>query len=214
MALEVTVKLVCISDTHNLHNQMTLPDGDVLVHAGDFCDKGTIAEIRDFAAWLARQPHKHKIVVAGNHDFPFEQTPETAEALFESVTYLRDQSVVIDGIKFYGSPWQPRFFDWAFNLDRGEPLREKWRLIPDDTDVLVTHGPMHGTGDVTSRGMAVGCEDLRDEIETRIKPRCHIYGHIHESRGIYQVGEMVSINACSLDLSYKLWPQYILTHEL
>lgn len=208
------MKLVCISDTHNKHKQIEIPDGDVLVHAGDFCSRGSLAEIRDFANWLTDQPHKHKVVVAGNHDFPFEQMPERAEPLFESVNYLCDQSVVIGGIKFYGSPWQPRFFDWAFNLDRGEPLRTKWRMIPDDTDVLVTHGPMHGVGDLASSGIVCGCEDLRDEIETRIKPRCHIYGHIHEARGIYQVGEMVSVNACSLNLQYKPWRQPAFTIEL
>ncbi|MDJ0837587.1 MAG: metallophosphatase domain-containing protein [Acidobacteriota bacterium] len=201
------MKFVCLSDTHNQHRYLNVPDGDVLIHAGDFCGKGTLNEAADFAEWLKTLPHRHKVVIAGNHDFPFERNPKVAEPLLAHVTYLRDAAVTIEGIKIYGAPWQPYFHSWAFNVHRGEPIRKKWRLIPDDTDILVTHGPMYGAGDETSVGKAVGCEDLRDEVLNRVKPRRHVCGHIHEGRGIYQVGETISINACSLDVRYRPHPE-------
>jgi len=92
--------------------------------------------------------------------------------------------VIIEGVKFYGSPWQPRFFDWAFNLDRGEEIKKKWDLIPMDTDVLITHGPPYGILDLTHEGEKVGCEELMKAV-LRVQPKIHIFGHIHEAYGEY-----------------------------
>ena len=109
------MRLVLISDTHGQHDQLRIPDGDVFVHAGDMSNMGEPAEIREFAEWLYAQPHKHKVVIAGNHDFLFEDEPAKARAMLKGCAYLQDSAVTIGGLRFYGSPYTPRFFDWAFN---------------------------------------------------------------------------------------------------
>lgn len=198
------MKLVCISDTHNQHNNVPIPPGDVLIHAGDFTSGGSIKEIIDFDSWLASLPHKWKVVIAGNHDLLFEKAPTLARSLVPNAIYLQDQMTEIQGIKIYGTPWQPRFFDWAFNLDRGNEIRRKWDMIPEDIDVLVTHGPPYGILDQTIIGELVGCDDLLARIEI-VKPKCHIFGHIHHSYGA-MMGEgdnTLHINASSLDERYK-----------
>jgi Icc-related predicted phosphoesterase len=195
------MRIVCISDTHTRHGKLTVPDGDVLVHAGDFTGHGHENEVRRFDAWLGSLPHRHKVVIAGNHDFCFENDPIEARSWLQHCTYLEDSGVDIDGLKFWGSPWQPRFFDWAFNLDRGAALAAKWALIPADTDVLITHGPPYGILDKTSRQEPVGCMDLLDAIE-RIRPRLHVFGHIHEAYGIQERGRTRFVNASACDLRY------------
>lgn len=205
------MKLVCISDTHNTLKYIVdrIPDGDVLIHAGDFTSMGTKAEIEEFNEAMGMLPHKHKIVIAGNHDIGFEANPEEAQALLSSVTYLEDSGVEIDGVKFWGSPWQPQFFDWAFNLHRGPQLAEKWALIPDDTNVLITHGPPLGIRDLTHRqgrlAMAnTGCKDLQREVLNRIKPKVHVFGHIHESYGVSTIQGIHFINASILNEKYQI----------
>ena len=196
------LKIVAISDTHNRHSQLEVPDGDILIHAGDITSKGDLRDVRRFNNFLGDLPHKHKIVIAGNHDFCFEREPQAAQKELTNCIYLQDSEVVIEGIKFYGSPWQPWFFDWAFNLQRGEEIRRKWELIPSDTDVLITHGPPLNHGDKVSSGSAVGCEDLLNKI-MEVKPRYHIFGHIHEDYGISKNENTTFINASTCTLSYK-----------
>lgn len=186
------MRLVAMADTHGSHRQLDVPDGDVLVHAGDLTQRGTLAQLEDVADWLRSLPHRHKVVIAGNHDFAFQGTPGRARELFHGLTYLEDQEVTLGGLRIYGSPWQPWFHDWAFNLRRGAAIDEKWRLIPEGLDVLVTHGPPLGFGDLVLRHPVygeerVGCEDLLRHLE-RAKPRFHLFGHIHEDRGEWPVG--------------------------
>lgn len=178
------MRIVALSDSHNYHDRLEVPDGDVLVHAGDFCGRGRLNEVMDFREWLRQQPHAHKVVIAGNHDVCFEKNAPAARALLEHVcTYLQDRAVTIDGVKFYGSPWQPFFCNWAFNLRRGEELARKWELIPEDVDVLITHGPPYGILDRVPRDAEnVGCRELSKRIVT-VKPKVHIFGHIHEGYG-------------------------------
>src|SRR5436309_2740816 len=131
------MKIVCISDTHNCHDQIKVPDGDILIHAGDATISGTVEQVSAFNAWFSALPHRRKIYIAGNHDWLFEHSNRLARQLLApEIIYLQDSSAVIDGLKIYGSPWQPRFFDWAFNLDRGAEIAEKWRTIPSDIDIL------------------------------------------------------------------------------
>ena len=121
------MRLVAVADTHTFQEDLEVPDGDVFIHAGDICRGGTLGELAPSAAWIRSLPHPHKIVVAGNHDWCFVREPEQALALFgPGVTYLEDSGVEIEGIQFWGSPWQPAFNDWAYNLPRGAPLAEKW----------------------------------------------------------------------------------------
>lgn len=196
------LRLVLLSDTHDRHADIDVPDGDVLIHAGDFTSRGRPEEVASFGAFLAELPHRHKVVVAGNHDFLFQREPERARALLGDVLYLEDSGAEVVGLSLWGSPWQPWFHDWAFNLPRGERLAERWALVPAGVDVLVTHGPPHGILDRTASGLDVGCEELARARE-RIRPRLHVFGHIHEARGARRDGAILSVNACNCDLRYR-----------
>lgn len=202
------MRIVCISDTHNHNQRVRVPDGDVLVHAGDMTMSGKTGEVRVALAWIGSLPHKHKVVVAGNHDWIFQRQPREALALVpEGVAYLQDSEVMIDGLRFYGSPWQPAFGYWAFNLPRGEQLRRVWAKIPDDTDVLVTHGPPYGVLDectcvVTGHIVPVGCRGLKEACE-RVQPKLHVFGHIHHQHGILKHSYGLSVNASVCTDEYR-----------
>jgi Icc-related predicted phosphoesterase len=199
------LRVVCISDTHERHEEIVLPDGDVLICAGDVTASGHLTSLERFARWMERQPHRYKLLIAGNHDFCFEEKPDLARRVLRAsapgVHYLQDSGIVIDGLHVWGTPWQPRFFDWAFNLDRGNPLAEKWALIPIDTDILVTHGPPFGVLDATPGGLRVGCEALAERLDT-LRVRLHVFGHIHHSYGVVERGSRVSVNAATCDERY------------
>lgn len=195
-------RLVFISDTHGFHD-IVVPPGDVLVHAGDGCIRGSYEEARAWGRFLAAQPHRHKIVIAGNHDRCFESDLDGALAqLPDGLTYLHDSSCEVEGLRFWGAPWQPWFLSWAFNLQRGPELAAKWKLIPADTDVLVTHGPPHLILDKTSDDRDVGCEELRAAIQ-RVRPRIHAFGHIHEGYGVAFVDDTLFVNASTCTLAYR-----------
>ena len=207
------MRIVCISDTHGRHKNLKkmlrgkMPEGDVIVCAGDITPAGELPHMLSFANWLSRLPYKFKIVVAGNHDWCFANGDVCLvkdELLKKGIIYLEDSSVTIGGIKFYGSPWQPEFCNWAFNLPRGEDLLEKWRYIPSDTDVLITHGPPHGVFDVScyEPNNHYGCEDLRDEIFNRIKPKLHVFGHFHLESGLKEYDGIKFVNATTVNESY------------
>ncbi len=196
------MKIVAISDTHALHRHLIVPDGDVLIHAGDITRKGDLSELADFNGWLGSLPQQYKIVIAGNHDLCFENQPKIAREILSNCIYLQDEEITISGIKFYGSPWQPWYQNWAFNLPKGKEIRQKWNLIPTDTDVLITHGPPYQIRDRLKQGMCVGCEELLTIVK-KIKPQIHIFGHIHEGYGIVKIDETQFVNASSCDYLYK-----------
>ncbi len=182
------VRIVAVADTHTFEDDLVVPEGDVFVHAGDLTRRGSLGQLAPVAEWIRRLPHRHKLVVAGNHDWCFVREPEEARALLgDGVVYLEDSGTTIDGVRFWGSPWQPEFNDWAFNLPRGAPLAEKWALIPRDTDVLITHGPPLGFGDTSSVGGRQGCEELLARVRV-VKPKLHLFGHIHEDGGVWHDG--------------------------
>jgi predicted phosphodiesterase len=195
------MRIVCISDTHSLHGRFPVPDGDVLVHAGDATRRGSEAELRDVNHWLGTLPHRHKVLVAGNHDFGFQRSPEAA-GWITNAHYLQDRALLIEGVRFYGSPWQPWFHDWAFNLPRGAELRRVWDRIPAGTDVLVTHGPPHGILDRTDDGEHVGCEELAAAV-ARVRPKLHVFGHIHEGYGQRVLDGVRYVNASICDVRYR-----------
>lgn len=213
------LRLVCISDTHNLTDKLVLPEGDVLVHTGDFSNLGEPHDIEKFSKFLERQPFAHKIVIAGNHDLTFDEVnypriapnfhprkhyePAAIKRLLTGCTYLEDSGCIVDGVHFWGSPWQPEFFDWAFNETRGPPILARWKRIPAGVDVLLTHGPPIGHGDLCQGGKRAGCVDLLREIQERIKPRVHVFGHIHEGYGATTDGHTVFINASVCDFRYS-----------
>lgn len=186
--------IVCVSDTHGRHRELAVPNGDVLLFAGDLSNHGSPEDVSEFDDWLAALPHPHKVVICGNHDFHFERQPDDARRRIRHATYLQDSGTRITGLNIWGSPWQPRFFDWAFNLDRGPDIAARWALIPDDTDVLITHGPPAGILDRTSRGEAVGCVDLLGRVR-ELKPKLHLFGHIHEGAGVLETADTLFVNA-------------------
>jgi Icc-related predicted phosphoesterase len=197
-----SLRLVCMSDLHSLNYAFQVPDGDVLIIAGDICGYGTLDELKAFDDFLSGLPHPHKLLIAGNHDWPFARAPEQARTLIKHAVYLEDSGIDIYGIKFWGSPWQPFFCNWAFNLPRGAPLAKVWAQIPSDTDVLITHGPPYGILDRVYDGEHVGCEELRAAL-TRIRPKVHVFGHIHEDYGVQEQDGMVFINASLCDGRYR-----------
>jgi Icc-related predicted phosphoesterase len=187
-------RIVCISDTHARHHLTVVPEGDILVHGGDITCHGSLEDVEDFDRWLRTLPHKHKIVICGNHDFCFQERAAEARARITSAIYLEDSSCEVDGLTFYGSPWQPWFGGWAFNLPRGEELAKVWVKIPLRVDVLVTHGPPEGILDRTHRGDFAGCRDLLSRIY-EVRPRLHVFGHIHEAAGRLDIDKMIFVNA-------------------
>lgn len=210
------MRLVCISDTHRQHRKLVLPEGDVLIHAGDIGVEDHIRHLIDFNAWLKTLPFKHKIVIPGNHDLIVEESPLTARAMMrdEGIHFLIDDEVVIDGVKFYGSPWQPWFHDWAWNAERGEPLKRIWAKIPDDTDVLITHGPPFGVLDEVIYGnKSVGCEELRKRV-LEVQPKVHVFGHIHEGYGYFSEGKTQYVNASILSHSGPLNPPQVVDFDV
>jgi predicted phosphohydrolase len=187
------MRIVAVADTHLFHRDLAVPDGDVFVHAGDMCRGGDLVELRAAADWINSLPHHHKVIVAGNHDWAFAREPAAARAMFRGAHYLQDAEVTLDGVRFYGSPWQPEFCGWAFNLQRGPELAAIWAKIPRGIDVLVTHGPPHGFGDRTTETSRAGCADLRLRV-AEVKPRLHLFGHIHQDGGMWGEGATTFAN--------------------
>ena len=164
-----------------MHRQLVVPEADILVHAGDVTYTGKRSQYEDFADWFNKQPHRHKCCVAGNHDFNAEEV--LRPLLDESVYFLKDQGIELCGIKFWGSPYTPTFGMWANMADRGEEIRKHWDLIPNDTDVLITHGPPYGILDSSElTNGSVGCEELEMAV-SRVQPSIHVFGHIHGAYG-------------------------------
>jgi predicted phosphodiesterase len=206
------MKITCISDTHNQHLHIPpdwLEGGDVLVHAGDVSGRGTLKEIEAFLEWFNEQPYTHKIFIAGNHDFWFEKTTgfvvnEMLQEKYPNVKYLNDSGVEIDGVKFWGSPVQPWFYDWAFNRV-GTDICEHWDMIPLDTDVLITHGPMKGFLDMTLRGVSTGCPYLLEKSAEMTNLKLFVCGHIHEAYGKFEFPDGgVFVNASTLNFNYNV----------
>lgn len=198
------MRVVCVSDTHGIHERMpdAIPDGDLLLHAGDITRRGNIEDLSEVNEFFAALPHTHKVFVPGNHDWCFEKSPERACELVSEATCLIDESIEIEGMTIWGSPWQPEFHNWAFNLPRGPKLKAVWQMIPVDTDIVITHSPPRGILDLCSNGRFEGCDDLRDRI-FEVRPRLHLFGHIHESYGSEIREGIRFINASVCNQGYR-----------
>ncbi len=209
------MKILALSDTHGLHNKIPLEwfnvsdkENTILIHAGDISNMGHLNEIEAFCYWYDKLDFPHKIFCAGNHDFGFQNKPkEVSEIIskYPSITYLQDDFTIINGVKIYCSPWQPYFHNWSFNLKRGQPLQNKWDLIPLDTDILITHGPVYGLVDMTPNGEFVGCQNLLDTIVTKLNNlKAHVSGHIHCAYGHTYKNGVQYINASTLNEMYMV----------
>uniref|UniRef100_A0A7E4VI81 Metallophos domain-containing protein n=1 Tax=Panagrellus redivivus TaxID=6233 RepID=A0A7E4VI81_PANRE len=216
---ENKVRFVCISDTHEKMGQLldSIPDGDVLIHAGDFTEGGDIGEVIKFNAEIGTLPHKYKFVVPGNHELGFEDGEimsdqqvaglnmlgvRKAYEMLNNCEYIVDRTVEVYGLKIYGSPWHP-MQGYSFYRSRGSALLQKWNNIPSKVDVLVTHTPPLGHGDYNAwnkmDGILAGCAELLNTVEYRVKPKFHVFGHIHDRYGATTNGATTFINASSCD---------------
>ena len=189
------MKIALFSDTHASHGQIRIPDAEMLIFAGDMTHCRTSLDVSDFNRFLKHLPHKYKIVIGGNHDHILARDPQRARMLLSEAVYLLDESVAIEGITIYGSPWHPVFNDRAcdaFALPRGKALKEKWDLIPPGIDILVTHTPPAGILDQDGP-VSHGCSDLTAAV-VALKPGYHIFGHIHRHHGMVKHGATSYIN--------------------
>ncbi|HET8809098.1 MAG TPA: metallophosphatase domain-containing protein [Flavobacteriaceae bacterium] len=195
------MEIICISDTHNNHQKLLVPNGDVLVHAGDVTERGTEREVRDFLKWFSDQPHRHKIFIAGNHDFFLEKksSSQIAKILPENVHYLSETQLELSGVLFWGSPITPGTKNWAFS----ERRFYRWKNIPPNTDILITHTPPYGILDVSNTKKALGSKALLKRILS-LKPKYHIFGHMHENYGKVKRRETVFVNASTFNQNEKL----------
>lgn len=179
------LRLVLISDTHGQEKHLNIPPGDVLIHCGDFSDfYDSSSHAKDFNKWLGTLPHKHKLVISGNHDNCIEPNDKSRnQRILKNATYLQDSMVEIEGVKIYGSPWHEHrnsMLKWANNFGiQSKELQHKWKLIPDDTDILMTHFPPIGI----CTDNHIGCSILRKEVLERVKPKLHVFGHNHSYHG-------------------------------
>lgn len=205
------MKIVMISDTHTKHRQIDMPDGDLLLHAGDFSHTGSPEDVFHFNTWLGEIKHKYKygvVVIAGNHEKTFcprmrEYDPNVKDHIKNAI-YLENSSVEINGLKIYGSPISPFFYNWGFNRHRGEEIREDWANIPDDTNILIVHGPPYGFNDKVRSSLPLGCEDLRDRIEQLPNLRLICSGHIHDGYGLTKWKDKTYVNASIVNEAYKV----------
>ncbi len=197
------MKIVCISDTHNKHHDLDIPNGDIIIHAGDFTEAGSKAETMDFLTWFSGLPHQYKLFTPGNHDFFIEKNMGNLEKIIPgNVILLIDTGIEIENIKFWGSPVTPGDGMWAFNKSPGKQIDQHWKLIPPNIDFLITHSPPYKILDELNNKRHIGCEKLLKRIREINLPH-HIFGHNHNGYGIIKREGTVFINASSLDNSYR-----------
>ena len=218
------MKIIAISDTHGMHNRVNLPDGDLLIHAGDLTNVGREVEVEEVINWFYQQANRYTygvVFIAGNHDRSFDpkfnlndgktKKPKWLLDILSNVKstnhihYLEKSFVEINGIKIWGSPITPWFGGdyWAFNAHRGPDIMKYWEQIPSNVDIIVTHGPVMYKLDYTIYDKKyVGCEQLRYQIE-KIKPLLHISGHIHEGYGYEYSSDTHYFNASICNINYN-----------
>lgn len=209
------MKILGIADTHS--HTPKLPKSDILIIAGDYSfiskyatENVMIPELKTFNNWLKTIHHKYGeiLFVPGNHDFLFETNEKLARKLLTEAVVLIDEEIVIGGVKFYGSPVTPRFKDWAFNKD--SDIKEYWDKIPNDTDVLITHGPPMGILDQihSSATEYLGCSYLFARIQ-ELNLKAHFFGHIHGGNGRINIGDISHCNCSISDESYRNTGRYM-----
>ena len=205
-------KIVAISDTHELHRKLEIPDGDVLIHCGDIINSYNDKALIDFINWMSDLPHKHKIVIPGNHDMILDPvnknyTPNLFEELFErnKIHYLLHNSVVLDDLKFHGTSWIPSLPGWAFY----DGNRNRFQNIPDDTNILITHSPPYKIRDWSETPWGkdhYGSGHLLNkinELKTLNNLKAHFFGHCHQAYGIHENDGIKFVNAAICNENYR-----------
>lgn len=224
------MKIALASDVHGLWYDLDYPNADILIFAGDLFDfyssdrklnaKEQLSEVEQFNLFLGHYGSKYQkiIIVGGNHDFVLQQYPEKSKKILTNATLLQDSSCEFRGYKFYGSPWQPWFGNWAFNFINHhenffaaqKQAQECWAKIPKDTEILITHTPPLGILDKTARGTKVGCQFLTERLDELPNLLLHVFGHIHASRGHETKNGLLSVNAANSYTHSKVsYPMYV-----
>jgi len=202
------MQVLLMSDSHGQNDGLAAlikqPTAHVMIHTGDVTRYGSRKGLRTFAESLRNSTHIHKIVIAGNHDFCFEKTPDECRSILSDagIIYLEDEAIELDGVMFYGIPWTPQFGNWAF-MDSPDNLQERWSHVSHGTDVLISHGPPRGILDVTHEGEHAGGIEHRNVVRS-IRPKLNVFGHIHESYGRETHMGVDYINACLTNFHYEL----------
>lgn len=211
-----TIRFVCISDSHSLF--FNFPPGDVLLHAGDFTKKGTSDEVLQFANYLKTTNYQYKIIIAGNHDSPFDISnfddimkkrrnpypcdPYAVKRLFKDFIYLEDSFVNVFGYTVWGTPWTHQHYKGAFTIKEKYILGQKFQQIPLGVDIVLSHSPPNGILDRSKDNRHLGSEVLAETIRM-IKPKVHVFGHIHEGHGVQTIDGTTYINASVCNNRYQ-----------
>lgn len=210
----MTKRLVIISDTHEKHREIKIPDGDILIHCGDFTNRGSDNAIRNFLNWFSEQPHTNKIFICGNHELGTDREPTRTQKLeiIKSFTdkdknlhYLENSTITIDGFEIYGSPHTPLFHFWAWNVNRGADIAKCWKKIPDTTQILIQHGQPYGIFDLIDDEFDdarshQGCKDLMDRIDNLPNLKLVAGGHLHLQGGNKTIlNNKIFVNAAICD---------------
>ena len=211
------VKIAVISDTHCQHSSIEIPPCDLLIHAGDFSYVGKMVDVMELNQWFGKLKQngivKEIVAVAGNHDFIAQKNPSWTKETFTNCIYLDGETCEVFGLKIFGSPYTPSFGQWAFMKDRGPQIAYYWKQIPDDTEVLITHGAPYGILDEVDRGIVsgveggrehVGCEELIKRVNQLSNLKLHCFGHLHDNNGQFRdsLGKLF-VNAAICSEEYK-----------
>lgn len=196
------MKIICISDTHNRYQELDdkIPDGDILIHAGDLVNHGTVEEIQQFVNWYSKLPHRYKIFVGGNHDGALEHSRELIQ-IPKNLIYLENELVEIEGLRIWGSPVSPPYRSFGFMWDE-ERRYANYQLIPDNCDIIINHSPPFGILDQVEEGQHVGCEILAKRL-SELNPQLVVFGHIHEGYGQLKLGNTTYVNASIMTRRYR-----------
>lgn len=219
MPNDMSLKIVAVSDTHEQLHSMRhkIPDGDVFIHCGDITNQGDLHAFQVAAKFIGKLNHTYRVVIAGNHDRTLQHSTYFPRSeilnIFKenNIIYLEDSSVTIEGKIFYGSPWTPTFGSFSFAQNRGDEIKSKWDLIPDDTNILITHGPPYGILDLVEdkgynigRDLHQGCKDLLDKVNKLKNIQAHFFGHLHTCGSRHMIINNTNfINAAICTESYK-----------
>jgi Icc-related predicted phosphoesterase len=214
------MKIIATSDLHG--DLPETPECDLLIVAGDICpieghhdiSSQAFWLVTQFRPWLLSQPAKNKVFIAGNHDYVFQSEGFAIDNPYKfGGYYLQDSAVTIDGVKVWGMPWVPNLPDWAFHAS-DDLLVEKYSQIPDDADIVISHGPVNGILDKTHRNENVGAKVSKDNLSPAA---LFVSGHIHESYGfeIHRTGnssDTVFVNASRMTENYDPVNDFVEIH--
>ncbi len=200
------MKVVVFSDVHGDYHDIKFPPGDLLIFAGDFSSRGTLDDVVLFDEWLGMLDYEYKVIIAGNHDIALEKIgKKLASKFIKNAVYLEDEAVIIKGINIYGTPYQPEFNEWSFNMPRdGKELQDKIDLIPNNTDILITHNPPYGILDNVHTDGCQGCKLLMDAVVNRVRPLYHVFGHLHLNNGVFKGKNTTYINCSIMNEDYDV----------